>query len=188
MKRLIYISNGLYLFSLALWVGGMFLLGILVEIMVRVKLKEHPQLASDIMNGVMDVFNVKIIYWCLGLMVAAVAIKWLVARNGNVGYVEPMVTKKRYTKEILLAVMIVLALYIGSVLRPQMHEMDALKKANPEDIRLQKQFDGYHSQLTWLYTVNMLLGLSLFYIHGKEMTRFREDSPVTGTPETGAPE
>ena len=155
MKRLIYISNGLYLFSLALWVAGMFLLGILVEIMVRVKLKEQPQLASNIMNGVMDVFNVTIIYWCLGLM---------------------------------LAVMIALALYIGSVLRPQMHEMDALKKANPEDIRLQKQFDGYHSQLTWLYTVNMIFGISLFYIHGKEMTRFREDNPVTGDPVTGASE
>ena len=186
MKRLVYIANGLYLFSLALWVGGMFLLGILVEIMVRVKLKEQPQLASNIMNGVMDVFNVTIIYWCLGLMAAAVVVKWLVARYSKVGYVEPVVTKKRYTKEILLAVMIGLALYIGSVLRPQMHEMDALKKANPEDIRLKKQFDGYHSQLTWLYTVNMILGISLFYIHGKEMTRFREVGPVTGGPVTGA--
>jgi hypothetical protein len=27
MKRLIYFSNWLYLFSLSLWVGGMFLLG-----------------------------------------------------------------------------------------------------------------------------------------------------------------
>jgi len=188
VKRLIYISNGLYLFSLALWVAGMFLLGILVEIMVRIKLKEQPQLASNIMNGVMDVFNVTIIYWCLGLMLAAGVIKWLVARYGNVGYVEPVVTKNRYTKEILLAVMIALALYIGSVLRPQMHEMDTLKKANPEDIRLQKQFDGYHSQLTWLYTVNMIFGISLFYIHGKEMTRFREDNPVTGDPVTGASE
>ena len=187
MKRLVYIANGLYLFSLALWVGGMFLLGILVEIMVRVKLKEQPQLASNIMNGVMDVFNVTIIYWCLGLMAAAVVVKWLVARYSKVGYVEPVVTKKRYTKEILLAVMIGLALYIGSVLRPQMHEMDALKKANPEDIRLKKQFDGYHSQLTWLYTVNMILGISLFYIHGKEMTRFREVGPVTGGPVTGGP-
>jgi uncharacterized membrane protein YedE/YeeE len=176
MRRLIYISNWLYLFSLALWVGGMFLLGILVEIIVRVKLKEQPQLASDIMNGIMDIFNIKIIYWCLGIMVAVVIIKFFVARNPVYGFSELRNSRRPYLKEIFLGIMVVLALYIGSVLRPQMHDMDKMKKANPEDIRLQKQFDSYHSQLTWLYTVNMILGLSLFYIHGKEMARFRDDS------------
>jgi hypothetical protein len=86
------------------------------------------------------------------------------------------VTKKRYTREVLLAIMVLVALYVGSVLRPQMHALDQQKKANPADIRLQTQFDSYHSRLTWFYTVNMILGLSLFYIHGKEMTRFREGS------------
>ena len=180
MKRLIYISNWLYLFSLSLWVGGMFLLGILTEIVVRVKLKDQKPLASSVMNGIMDAFNVHIIYWCMGLMVAAVVIKFLANKNRWVGYSEPRVTKKRYTKEVFLAIMVVLALYIGSVLRPQMHDLDQQKKANPADIRLQTQFDSYHSQLTWLYTVNMILGLSLFYIHGKEMTRFREGSGVSG--------
>ncbi|SVC22137.1 uncharacterized protein METZ01_LOCUS274991, partial [marine metagenome] len=61
MKRLIYTSNLFYLFGLMLWVGGMFLLGILVEIMVRVNLKDQPQLGSLIMNKIMDVFNVNII-------------------------------------------------------------------------------------------------------------------------------
>jgi len=174
MKRLIYFSNWLYLFSLALWVGGMFLLGILTEIVVRIKLKDQKPVASSIMNSIMDAFNVHIIYWCMGLMVAAVILKYLAAQKGWAGYVEPVVTKKRYTKEVLLTVMVVLALYIGSFLRPQMHELDQQKKANPADIRLQTQFDSYHSRLTWFYTVNMILGLSLFYIHGKEMTRFRE--------------
>ena len=176
MKRLIYFSNCLYLFSLSLWVGGMFLLGILTEIVVRVKLKDQKQLASNIMNGIMDAFNVHIIYWCMGLMVTAVVIKFLADKNRWAGYREPVVTKKRYTKEVLLAIMVVLALYIGSVLRPQMHDLDQLKKANPADIRLQTQFNSYHSRLTWFYTVNMILGLSLFYIHGKEMTRFEGNS------------
>ncbi len=177
MKRLIYISNWLYLFSLSLWVGGMFLLGFLAEFNVRFKtLKDQPELASKVMNGIMDAFNVHIIYWCMGLMVAAVVIKFLADKNRWAGYVEPAVTKKKYTKEVFLAIMVVLALYIGSVLRPQMHDLDQQKKANPADQRLQVRFDSYHSQLTWLYTVNMILGLSLFYIHGKEMTRFREGS------------
>lgn len=179
MRRLIYFSNWLYLFSLSLWVGGMFLLGILTEIVVRVKLKEQPQMASNIMNGIMDIFNVHIIYWCLGLMTAAVVVKLLADRKGWGGYQEPVVTKKRYTKETFLVIMAVLALYIGSVLRPQMHEMDQRKKANPENIQLQRQFDSYHSRLTWLYTVNMILGLGLFWIHGKEMTRFRETDQST---------
>jgi len=179
MKRLIYFSNWLYLFSLSLWVGGMFLLGILAEIVVRVKLKEQPQLASNVMNGLMDIFNVHIIYWCLGLMAAAAVLKFVADRQGWAGYTEPVVTKKRYTKEVFLVIMAVLAIYIGSVLRPQMHEMDQRKKANPENKQLQRQFDSYHSQLTWLYTVNMILGLGLFWIHGKEMTRFKETGQPT---------
>ncbi len=180
MKRLIYFSNWLYLFSLSLWVAGMFLLGILTEIVVRVKLKDQKPVASNIMNGIMDAFNIHIIYWCIGLMVAAVILKYLADKNGWAGYVEPVVNKKRHTSKVMLAIMVVVALYIGSVLRPQMHDLDALKKASPADQRLQIQFDSYHSRLTWLYTVNMILGLCLFYIHGKEMTRFKEGSGESG--------
>ncbi len=172
MKRLIFISNWFYQFSLSLWVGGMFLLGILVEIMVRINLKDQPQVASTIMNKVMDVFNIHIIYTCITFMVLAEMIKFLVAKYSSVGYESQVVTKRKYTREVCLVVMIVLALYIGSVLRPEMHAMDKLKKANPADQKLQIQFDRYHSQLTWFYTVNMILGLTLFYINGKEMARF----------------
>jgi uncharacterized membrane protein len=180
MKRLIYISNWLYLFSLSLWVGGMFLLGILTEIVVRVKLKEDKPMASNIMGGIMDAFNVHIIYWCMGLMVAAVILKYLAAQKGWAGYVEPVVTKKRYTKEVFLAIMVVVALYIGSVLRPQMHDLDQQKKANLTEIRLGKKFDALHQRFVWIWTINMILGLSLFYIHGKEMTRFREGAGDSG--------
>ena len=172
MKRLLFISNWLYLFSLSLWVAGMFLLGILVEIMVRINLKDQKLVASTIMNKIMDVFNINIIYTCITIMVLAEVIKFLAAKYSSVGYEPQVVTKRRYTREVFLAVMIVLAIYVGSVLRPEMHAMDKLKKANPADQKLQIQFDRYHSQLTWLYTINMVLGLSLFYIHGKEMTRF----------------
>lgn len=177
MKRLVYIFNQLYLFSLALWVGGMFLLGILVEIMVRVTLKEDPATGSLIMNRIMDVYNVHIIYTCIGLMLAAEGVKFLVRKYGSVPMENRVVTKRRYTREVVLAIMVVLALYMGSVLRPEMHEVDRLKKANPSDQKLQIQFDRFHSKFTWIYSINMILGLSLFYIHGKEMTRFRDDPP-----------
>ena len=172
MKRLIFISNWFYLFSLCLWTGGMFLLGILVEIMVRISLKDQPLVASSIMNKIMDVFNVHIIYTCITLMVLAEAVKFLIAKYSSVGYEPQRVTQRKYAREVCLAIMIVFALYIGSVLRPEMHAMDKLKKANPADQKLQIQFDRYHSRLTWFYTVNMVLGLTLFYIHGKEMARF----------------
>lgn len=172
MKRLVFISNWLYLFSLSLWVAGMFLLGILVEIMVRINLKDQKLVASTIMNKIMDVFNINIIYTCVTIMVLAEVIKFLISKYSSVGYEPHVVTKRRYTREVFLAVMVVLAIYVGSVLRPEMHAMDQLKKANPADQKLQIQFDRYHSQLTWLYTINMVLGLSLFYIHGKEMARF----------------
>lgn len=181
MKRLIHFSNFIYLFSLSLWVAGMFLLGILTEIVVRVRLKEHKDLASHVMNGIMDYFNVQIIYWCMGLMAAAVLLKFFADRNGWANYREPAVTKIKYIKQGMLVVMVVLALYIGSVLRPQMHDMDQQKKANPADTRLQVQFDSYHSQLTWLYSVNMILGLFLFYFHGKEMARFQDGSGDSGS-------
>ncbi len=172
MKRVVFISNWLYLFSLSLWVAGMFLLGILVEIMVRVNLQDQKLVASTIMNKIMDVFNINIIYTCVTIMVLAEVVKFLIKKYSAIGYEPQVVTKLRYTREVFLAVMVVLAIYIGSGLRPEMHAMDQLKKANPADQKLQIQFDRYHSQLTWLYTINMVLGLSLFYIHGKEMTRF----------------
>ena len=172
MKRLVFISNWLYLFSLSLWVAGMFLLGILVEIMVRVNLQDQKLVASTIMNKIMDVFNINIIYTCVTIMVLAEVVKFLIKKYSAIGYEPQVVTKLRYTREVFLAVMVILAIYIGSGLRPEMHAMDQLKKANPADQKLQIQFDRYHSQLTWLYTINMVLGLSLFYIHGKEMTHF----------------
>ena len=117
-------------------------------------------------------FYIHIIYACITIMVLAELIKFLISKYSSVGYKPQMVTKRRYIREIFLAVMVVLAIYVGSILRPEMHAMDKLKKANPADQKLQIQFDRYHSQLTWLYTINMVLGLSLFYIHGKEMPRF----------------
>ena len=54
MKRLVYTFNLFYLFGLTLWIGGMFLLGILVEVMVRIHLKEQPLVASKVMNRIMD--------------------------------------------------------------------------------------------------------------------------------------
>ncbi|PIQ95782.1 MAG: hypothetical protein COV67_13090 [Nitrospinae bacterium CG11_big_fil_rev_8_21_14_0_20_56_8] len=181
MKRLVYWFNFFYLFGLALWVGGMFLLGILVEVMVRVNLKEDALKASTIMNRIMDVFNVHIIYSCIGLMLTAELVRFLVARYGKAGYQLARVTRWRWTRETVLGIMIVLALYMGSVLRPEMHEVDRAKKANPSDVRLQVRFDRFHSWFVNIYTVNMILGLSLFYIHGKEMARFREDGPDSGS-------
>ncbi len=175
MKRLISTMNMFYLFALTLWIGGMFLLGILVEIIVRVKLKEQPLVASKVMNTVMDAFNVHIIYYCIGTILIAELVKFLVAKSPRSGYSAPRVTKSRFSREIILAIMIVLAVYVGSGLRPEMHAMDQLKKAEPQNEKLQIQFDRLHSRLTWLYTVNMIFGLSLLYIHGKEMARFRED-------------
>ncbi len=177
MKRLVSTFNMFYLFGLSLWVGGMFLLGILVEIMVRVNLKDEPIKASGIMNKIMDVFNVHVIYTCIGLMLTAELVKFLVHKYSKSGYRIQAVTKKRWTREVILSVMIALALYMGSVLRPEMHAVDALKKANPEDKKLQLQFDRFHSKFVNIYTVNMILGFALFYIHGKEMARFRDDTP-----------
>lgn len=175
MKRLVYTFNMFYLLGLTLWVGGMFLLGILVEIMVRITLKDQPLVASKIMSRIMDVFNVEIIYTCIGLMIAAEIVKLLVQKFSKLEFDTPRVTKRRYVKEVILVIMIALAIYMGSFLRPEMHEVDHLKKANPADQKLQIRFDRFHSKFVNIYSINMILGLSLLYIHGKEMTRFREN-------------
>ena len=69
-----------YLLGLSLWVGGMFLLGFLVEAIVRIKLKEQPLQANKVMNTIMDIFNIEIIYFCIGFMVTAEVIKLLVGK------------------------------------------------------------------------------------------------------------
>jgi hypothetical protein len=179
MKRLVHTFNMFYLLGLSLWIGGMFLLGILVEIIVRIKLKEQPLLASKVMNSIMDVFNIEIIYTCIAFMVAAEIIKRLVGKLSKLEFEQFGVTKHRFVKEWILGVMIVMAIYMGSFLRPEMHEVDKLKKANPTDQKLQIRFDRFHSKFVNIYSVNMILGLSLLYIHGKEMTRFRKDPNET---------
>ncbi len=161
--------------SLVLLLGGMFLLGILVEIIVRVQLKEQPLMASKIMNVIMDAFNVQVIYTCIGLMVAAEIVKLLVQKFSKFEIDPPKATKRRYSREVVLGIMIALAIYMGSFLRPEMHEVDKLKKANPANQQLQIRFDRFHSTFVNIYSINMILGLSLLYIHGKEMTRFREN-------------
>ena len=98
MKRLVFFLNWLYLFSLSLWVAGMFLLGILVEIMVRINLKEQTLIASNIMNRIMDVFNIHIIYTCITIMILAELIKFLISKYSSVGYKPQIVTKLRYTR------------------------------------------------------------------------------------------
>ena len=179
MKRLVYTFNMFYLLGLSLWLGGMFLLGILVEIIVRVTLKEQPLVGSEIMNNIMDIFNVQVIYTCIGLMITTEIVKILVQKFSRHNFDLLRVTKRRYVKEVILGTMIVLAIYMGSFLRPEMHEVDRLKKANPADQKLQIRFDRFHSTFVNIYTVNMILGLSLFYIHGKEMTRFRKNPNET---------
>lgn len=179
MKRLVHTFNMFYLFGLTLWLGGMFLLGILVEIIVRVQLEDQPLVASKIMNVTMDAFNVQVIYTCIGLMVAAEIAKLLVRKFSRLEFDSPVVTKRRYAREVILGIMIALAIYMGSFLRPEMHEVDKLKKANPANQQLQIRFDRFHSTFVNIYSVNMILGLSLLYIHGKEMTRFRENTIET---------
>lgn len=173
MKRLVFFFNGLYLLSLSLWVGGMFLLGVLVEIMVRVNLKDQPLVASSIMSKIMDVFNVHIVYTCIVLVLAAEVVQLLARKYG--GLFRQAGAGRRFTREICLAIMIVLAVYMGSVLRPEMHAVDRLKQANPEDAKLEIQFGRYHSRFVTLYSINMILGLALFYMHGKALARFKED-------------
>ncbi len=176
MRRTLYIFNWLNLFSLSLWVSGMFLLGFLVEFTVRFgALKDQPLIASQIMNKIMDIFNVPIIYSCIAIILISEALKFFAEKQNLAGFEKNVVTKKRYTREVLLGIMIVIALYIGSILRPEMHEIDKLKKATPGNTKLQIQFDRNHQKFVWFYTINMVLGLSCFYIHGKEMMRFRDE-------------
>ena len=174
MKRLVHIFNMFYLLGLSLWVGGMFLLGFLVEAVVRIKLKEQPLPANEVMNTIMDIFNIQIIYVCIGFMVVAEIIKLLVGKFSKLEFDQLGVTKRRYVKERILGIMIVLAIYMGSFLRPEMHEVNKLKNDNPTNQQLQIRSNRVHSKFVNIYAVNMILGLSLFYIHGKEMTRFRK--------------
>jgi len=138
--------------------------------MLRFMYPQHRQLAQQILNipqkrmqkkligylypeEIMDVYNVNIIYTCIGLMLAAELIKFLVTKYSQAGLQRVVVTKRRYTKEVVFAIMIVLAIYMGSFLRPEMHRVDQLKKANPADVKLKVQFDRFHSKFTWIYSV-----------------------------------
>ena len=107
-------------------------------------------------------------------MITAEIVKFLVHKFSMHEFDTLTLARRKYMKEGILIIMIVLAFYMGSFLRPEMHDVDKLKKAYPADQKLQIRFDRFHSKFVNIYSVNMILGLSLFYIHGKEMTRFRK--------------
>ncbi len=105
----------------------MFFIGILAEIVVRVKLKEQPITASKVMTGMSTAFNIHIVkYICIVIIVVEI-FRWLALRSEKTR--PNRVTSWRYTREVCLAVMMVLALYMGSSLRPQMQSIDQDKKA-----------------------------------------------------------
>ena len=129
MKRLLCFFNWIYLLSLTLWVGGMFFVGILAEIVVRVKLKDQPITASKVMTGLGTAFNIYMIKYICILIVVIEVVKWVASWSNKTTYIRNRVTKWSYTREVCLAVMIALAFYMGSILRPQMQAIDQAKKA-----------------------------------------------------------
>tara|TARA_B100000686_G_C16656119_1_gene898285 strand:+ start:95 stop:781 length:687 start_codon:yes stop_codon:yes gene_type:complete len=128
MKSLLRFFNWLYLLALSLWVGGMFFIGILAEIVVRVKLKEQPITASKVMFSLGTGFNIYSVKYICYVIIVAEILRFIVIRSGDRVYLPNQVTRWKYTREACLATMMIMAFYMGSILRPEMSTIDKQKK------------------------------------------------------------
>ena len=206
----------------------MFFIGILAEIVVRVKLNEQPISASKVMFSLGTAFNIYSVKYICYVIIIAEIVKFIAAQSKSLGYVPGRVTRSRYTRQVCLGIMMGMAFYMGSVLRPEMTAIDKQKKTvqrqtlqktqvdsiikaaivslkeanqessigktaysvmkinpagqmevliekNPGDQKLKIQFDTYHQRFEWLYAVNMILGLTVLFIHAKELIQFRHN-------------
>ena len=119
MRHLLYFLNWLYLFALSLWVGGMFFIGILAEIVVRVKLNEQPISASKVMFSLGTAFNIYSVKYICYVIIIAEIVRFIAARSKRLGYIQNRVTRWHYTREVCLGIMMGMA-FMGQTIATTM--------------------------------------------------------------------
>ena len=158
MRGLAYLSRFIELLGLVVWVGGMVILGALVAPIVFNTVKPI-EMAGAAMSTVFRRFNGGLVYACIAMVVIGYFGKY---------FLEKGLSRSSRIEGGLIFVMVLVGLYIGAVLGPQMETLRHTMISDPSNSTAIMAFDRDHRVSETLFTVNLLLGLAVLFINAKE--------------------
>ena len=158
MRVLAYLSRWIELLGLAVWIGGMVILGALVAPTVFNTVKPI-EMAGEAMSLVFRKFNGGLAYVCIALVVLGFLGKFFLDQHRG---------RSLWIEGGILAVMILFGLYVGAILGPRMEELRHTRIADPSNSMAIVEFDRDHRISVSLFSANLLLGLAVLFIHARE--------------------
>lgn len=169
MRALAYLCRWIELVGMAVWVGGMLILGALVAPTVFNTVKPI-EMAGEAMSLVFRRFNGGLVYVCIALVVFGFLGKYFLSqRRGQSLWIEGG----------LLTLMVLSGLYIGFILGPRMEYLRHTRIADPSNSTVIIEFDRDHRISVSLFSVNLMLGLAVLFIHAREATPHLNPLPLT---------
>ncbi len=170
MRALAYLCYWIELLGMAVWIGGMVILGALVAPTVFNTVKPI-EMAGEAMSLVFRKFNGGLVYVCIALVILGFLGKsFLSQRRGRSLWIEGG----------LLTVMVLSGLYIGAILGPRMEDLRHIRIADPSNAAAIVEFNHRHRISETLFSVNLLLGLAVLFIHAREATPHLNPLPLKG--------
>jgi uncharacterized membrane protein len=172
MKTLAAVLSGLELLAVAVWLGGTAALAGLVAPSAFTLLPTR-ETAGDFMAHLFVVFNGRIALICLAIALIGFSGVAGVERIG----VGRRLCKMRTAEGLILFVLLLLNLYLGRVLTPQMDAMRAALRQPEAEITAEakmeraQRFLSFHRRTAVLFSANLALGVGLLFLKGAELSR-----------------
>lgn len=144
--------------GLGIWIGGMLTIGALVAPTIFNHI-ESMDIAGGTMSLIFRKFNSGLVYVCIFLTVIGF---------GGKAFLSPGRGWPRRIEGGLLAVMIVLSIYIGSVLGPQLQELREIRASDRDNPAVKMEFERKHDVSERLFSVNLVFALVVLFMAARE--------------------
>ena len=167
MRWIVAVCHFLELLSLAIWVGGMLIIGALVAPVAFSNLQIEP--AGDLMARIFHHFNGVVTFSLVIILIASFLIRLLAEQKE--GITTPR--RLRILEGVFLLLFCVSALYVGAVLTPRAEIARAnLHQKGPGGTA--EEFGRLHRRSEELATVGLLAGLGVIFIKSRVLSLGRE--------------
>lgn len=149
--------------GLGIWIGGMLTIGAIVAPTIFTHL-ESIELAGETMSLIFQKFNGGLVYVCIFMVVLGFAGKVF------------LVPKPGWSRRIeggLIVLMILSAIYIGSVLSPKLQELRMIRAGDGDNMVVKEQFEKGHKLSVGLFNFNLFAGLVVVFMAAREGVSMR---------------
>jgi len=147
----------LYTLSLTFWIGSIFFFSLFAAPSIFKVLPRH--LAGDLVSDIFPKYYL-IAYVCGGVALISSFLSWFI---GNSSY-----AFSHLLRILILVVMLGLATYAGTVIRPQAlelrSEMKSLAEGSPKYQEVQIRFGKLHKQSAIMNSIVFLMGIAIVFI------------------------